>query len=452
MVEAAVELETEDRSDSDLVPPGIVLVCAAAVFGCSLVLLVTNSSLVADGSYYVLRAIQTGQPCACAAGRQGINLVREGPLLLAVHGGVTNTHALAVLEGLGFLVFPALVWILAIVYARGSRVRFTLVTTSCALCFAMMIFYSVSELTLALPLVVLASVVLTEPTPWPGRTAVLAIVSTGLLFFSHESIVPCAVLLGVTAVVRSRAHLGSTDTRASMAVLALSVAVLGGAVCTLVLWPNPNSNSFLNLPPSTVLFGMGALCVLGWAVLYGRPFGLSSLRWVLLILAVPCTVNGIRLAIRDGAIAAYWSRGACLTLVVALQLLLLADWIIRLRGTDPVRLPVRLSPGAAKGAAVFLVVLLVVPTVCALRWSTFIGDFRQTIMQHKGIVPESDVPTRLGSSYVIDWTNTTLSVILRSSTNNAVVENATTASVVPFGIDSAEQQIPPAYRWDSSMP
>ena len=118
--------------------------------------------------------------------------------MLAVHGGVTNTHALAVFEGLGFLVFPALVWILAIVYARGSRVRFTLVTTSCAFCFSMMIFDSVSELTLVLPLVVLASVVLTEPTPWAGRTAVLAIVSTGLLFFSHESIVPCAVLLGVT--------------------------------------------------------------------------------------------------------------------------------------------------------------------------------------------------------------------------------------------------------------
>ena len=100
----------------------------------------------------------------------------------------------------------------------------------------------------------------------------------------------------------------------------------------------------------------------------------------------------------------------------------------------------------------FLVVLLVVPTVSALRWSTFIGDFRQTIMQHKGIIPESDVPTRLGSSYVFDWTNTTLSVILRSSTDNAVVENASTASVVPFGIDSAEQQIPPAYRWDSSKP
>ena len=448
MVEAAIELETKGRSDSDLVPSGVVLVCAAAVFGCSLVLLVTNSSIVADGSYYVLRAIHTGGPFQLA-GRWDINLVREAPLLLAIHGGVTNTHDLAVFEGLGFLVFPALVWILAIVYSRGSRVRFTLVTISCALCFAMMIFDSVSELTLAIPLLVLASVVLTEPTPWPSRSAVLAIVSTGLLFFSHESIVPCAVLLGVTAVVRIRAHLGSTDTRASMAVLVLSVAIVGGAVCTLVLWPNPNSNSFLNLPPSTVFLGMGALCVLGWAVLYGREFGLSSLRWVLLILAVPCTVNGIRLAIRDGVIAAYWSRGACLTLVVALQLLLLADWIIRLRGTDPVRLPVRLSPGAAKGAAAFLVVLLVIPTVCALRWSTFIGDFRQTIMQHKGIVPESDVPSRLGSSYVIDWTNTSLSVILRSSTNNAVVENASTATVVPFGIDLAEQQIPLAYRWGS---
>ena len=174
MNQTVAEAPTGERTehDSDRVPLAIVFVCLAAVFGGSLVLIVTNSSLVADGSYYVLKAIQTGQPSACAAGRQGINFVREGPLLFAVHQGVTNTHVLTILEGVGFLLFPALPWILAIVEVQGSRVRFTLVTIACSLCFATTIFFSVSELTLALPLVVLVSVLLTRPTPWSGPSAV----------------------------------------------------------------------------------------------------------------------------------------------------------------------------------------------------------------------------------------------------------------------------------------
>jgi hypothetical protein len=443
-----LRMYTEVQADSENVSLGIVLVSIAAVFGCSLVMIVTNSSLVGDGSYYVLRAIQTGQPCACAAGRQGINLVREGPLLLAVHQGITNTHVLTVLEGVGFLLFPALVWILAIVHARGSRVRFTLVTMSCSLCFATMIFFSVSELTLALPLVVLVSVLLTQPTPWSGPKAALAIVATLFLCFSHESLVPCAVILGVTAVVRIRARLGTNDTRASIAVLVLSVAVLGSAICTLVLWPNPNSNTFLELPASAVFLYLGAFCLIGWAVLYGRPFGLSWLRWVLLVLAGASTLNGIRLAITGGPLAAYFTRGVAVTLVAALQLLLLVDWTIRLRGMDPRIWTIRLSSGAARGAAAFLVALMIVPTVSALRWSTVIGDFRQTVTQHKGVVPATEVPSSPGTSYLWSWTNPTLSLLLRSSSSNAVVENTTT-DVVPFSVDSTEHQIPPAYGWSS---
>jgi hypothetical protein len=392
----------------------------------------------------VLRAIQTGQPFPLN-GRQGINLVREWPLLLAVHQGVTSTHVLTVLEGIGFLLFPALAWMLAIVHARGSRVRFTLVIVSCGLCFATMIFFSVSELTLAIPLVVLVSVLLTQPTPWSGPKAALAIVATLFLCFSHESLVPCAIILGVTAVVRIRARLGTTDTRASIVVLVLSVAVLGSAICTLVLWPNPNSNTFLELPQSTVLLYLGGCSLIGWAVLYGRPFGLSKIRWILLVLAVAFTVGGIRLAIISGPLAAYLTRGAAVTFIAALQLLLFVDWIVKLRDMDPLIWSIRLSPGAARGATAFLVALLIVPTVCALRWSTVIGDFRQTVSQHHGDLPATDVPQSSGTPYLWSWTNTTLSLLLRSSSSNALVEN--TGPPVPFPIDVAEWQIAPTYRW-----
>lgn len=433
--------------DSSRVPLGIVLVCAMAVLGSSLVLFVTNSSLVADGSFYLLNAIQKGQPCACAAGRQGINFVREGPLLIAVHQGVTNTRVLTMLEGVGFLIFPALVWTLALVHARGSRLRFFFVAVSCGLCFATMILFSVSELTLALPLVVLASVLLTQPTPWHGGTAALAIVSTGLLFFSHEAIAPCAVLLGVLAVVRIRAGLESTDARASFVVLVLSAAVLGAEVWTLVFWPNPNSNSFVNLPLSTALLFIGGSCLIGWAVLDGRP-ELGTLRWALLVLAVPLTLYGISLAIRGGPLAAYFTRGPCLALVAALQILLLVDWIIRLRGLASKNWAVKLSSHATWGSALFLVALMTIPIVCALRWSTVVGNFRQTITHHKGFIPVTSIATSAGSNYLWPWTNTTMSVLLRSSTSNAVVENTHTNPHIPFTIGSAEAQISATYRWE----
>jgi hypothetical protein len=68
---------SDSESDADRVHGGIVVVSVTALLGCGLVLLGANSSLVADGSYYELLAIKTGQPCACAPGRQGINLLRE---------------------------------------------------------------------------------------------------------------------------------------------------------------------------------------------------------------------------------------------------------------------------------------------------------------------------------------------------------------------------------------
>jgi hypothetical protein len=347
------------------------------------------------------------------------------------------------LEGVGFVLFPALVWILAIVLTRRSRVRFTLVSISCGLSFATLIFFSVDELTPVLPLVVLASALLTQPTRWSGPSAALAIVSTGLLFFSHEAVLPCAVLLIAMALVRIRARLSGTDTAVSVVVLALSVAVLGGTVWTLVFWPNPSAHTFMNLSSSSVLLSMGALCIVGWAALYGRIVDMEWIRWCLLSVSVPFTVLGIWTAIDGGPSAAYFSRATGLIAVAALQLALLVDWI--LQRTDRAEYAIRPSTGATRVAAAFLVVVMIVPTVCAFRWSTVIGDFRSTITQRTGVIPAADIRTP-AKSYLWSWTNPTLSLVLRSSVGNAVVENADPRHG-PFDVDSAEQQIPPEYRW-----
>jgi len=188
------------------------------------------------------------------------------------------------------------VWTIAIVHTRGSRVRFTLVTISCGLCFATSIFFSVRELTLALPLVVLASVMLTQTTPWSRANAVLAVVSTGLLFFSHQSIVACAVILAGTALVRIKiqsSHQSEYCRNGS----------LGGRSGRSGVDPRvlaqPRFTHLLNVSPSVVILSVGAFFLLGWAALYGRIPGMKWFRWILLLIAVPLTFIGIRLAIRD---------------------------------------------------------------------------------------------------------------------------------------------------------
>ena len=208
-----------------------------------------------------------------------------------------------------------------------------------------------------------------------------------------------------------------------------------------------NSKTFTNLPASTVFLCMGALCLLVWALLNG--FGLAWLRWAILVLAVPFTVNGIRLAIRDGPLAAYWTRGAGIHLVVALT----APTSRRLDRPTQRTKARQLGDQAVIDhdtvATAFLVALLVVPTVCALRWATVISNFRETITQHEGIVPQSDVTRSAGTSYLWSWTNTTMSVILRSSNSNAVVEN-TDRNNLPFNLDRAQEQIPGGIPMDES--
>ncbi len=383
------------------------------------------------------------------SGREVVNSVREGPLLLGLASGETDTHTLTVLLGIGFLLFPALVWALAFVFARQSRVQFTLVAITCGLCFATMIIFSASELTLALPLVVLVSVLSAQSVPWSSSQAVLVVVACGFTFLSHESIAPCAVVLIVLALLRVRARLRVMDARVSMAVAVISGLVLASALWTLVFRPNSNSASFLKNvedlnPLSMVALIIGAACLLGWILLYGHA-NPPWLRWPLLVPAVLFTSLGIQSAIHTGPSAAYSERAFCVIIVVVLQLLLAIDWLHPRWMESRNLLPV-LSRTSVWVAAGFLLVVMVVPIVYATRWSSVTRTFRATITHHTGVVPEAEVQTPLAKTYLWPWTNPTLSLLLRSSSGNAVVADKQPA-FDPFKVASAESQISRAYRW-----
>ena len=441
----------DDRSG---VPTGMVVLCVAALSICSLILIVTSASLVGDGSYYLLRAVQTRGPFPLP-GRLVSNALREGPMLIGLAAGVTNTQVLTVLEGIGFVLLPAVAWSLALVAARRARVQFTLVAVACGLCFASMMLFSVSELTLTLPLVALASVLVTRPDPWSRADAVMVVVVTGLLVLSHESVLPAVVVLMVMAVLRARARLSVTDARVSAAVAVVSGVATAVALWTLVYRPNSNSTDFLThvehgQPRSILLLMTGGALLLGWAVLHGRGGGTTWIGWYLAVPGAVLTAFGIRSAITGGPTSAYESRGFCVIVIVVLQLLLLVGWA-RLRrpdssdGSDGSDIRRSLPSGAAWGAAAFLVVLMLIPAVGALRWSAVVGAFRTTITTHSGTVPESRVESRLAGGYLWPWTNTTMSVVLRSSPGDAVVLNTIADNPIP--IHRAQQQIAPDYTW-----
>jgi hypothetical protein len=61
------------------------------------------------------------------------------------------------------------------------------------------------------------------------------------------------------------------------------------------------------------------------------------------------------------------------------------------------------------------------------------------------VVSESTVKTHLAGGYLWPWANTTMSVVLRSSPDGAVVLNTIDDNPIP--VHRAQQQIGPAYRW-----
>ncbi len=105
----------------------LLLVATAAIMAASSV------ALSGDGAFYLVRILGTEDVYGPSARMLG-NAVRQAPVLIGVRAGLTDTYLLAVLLGVGQLVFPAAIWCLAIVLARAQLVAFTAVAMLAGLC------------------------------------------------------------------------------------------------------------------------------------------------------------------------------------------------------------------------------------------------------------------------------------------------------------------------------
>jgi hypothetical protein len=425
---------------------GVVIVALVAT---ATILIAVNSSLYGDGSYYLLAAIRAGRPFN-VPGRELSNAVRQSPLLIGISVGIDNTRFLTILQGIGFILFPALIWALALQQSCISRIRFTLVAIACAISFGSMIFYSVSELTLALPLVALISCLLAKETEYSIVQSLIIVIAAAILVFSYEAIALCSAILVVHAVLRAKAGLASMDIYVSWMVAALSVAAIGVSLWTLEFRPNSNSGNFLNSiaefhPKSEVALIFAGVCIATWILLQAlRP----HLRWItvpILGVAAFSTLVGVALAIRAGPITSILSRGYCVFLIAVLEVALLIDWAWKRRRKEYGDL-VKVSTMNLTIAVTFLLSVLVIPIMFAIPWSGFLGEFRSTINSNVGVIPSADVHSSNAAKYLLGWPDPSMSVILRASAKSAVVASPD-SSFEQFNPIDASRQIPPRYSW-----
>ena len=235
-------------------------------------------------------------------------------------------------------------------------------------------------------------VLLTQPTLWSGPKAALAMVATLLCASPHEALVPCAILLALTAVIRIRARLGTTDTRASIVVLVLSVVALGSFICHSRALAESQLQYLLRAP------AIDGAPLPGGVQPHRMGGALQKALWPL--------EDSLGSARASGRIHRWWDpfrdqrRPPCGLLDAGCGRR--THWGTaapaprrldsQTQKHDPLIWSIRLSAGATVGATAFLVALLVIPTVSALRWSTVVGDFRHTISQHHGVIPATDIP------------------------------------------------------------
>ena len=176
-------------------------VCALLVAAAS-VMTFYSLALAADGSFQLLRALATGDVFGANSRILGA-VVREGAVVAAARAGVTDTHLLSMLLGVGQLVVPAIVWSLAILLTRADRLVCAAVSMCAGLSAGTLWLMSVCEIITAASLTVLVAVLLWRPCSWRWRHAALAIAASSLLVASYETaLVTGAILGGLGCVAR----------------------------------------------------------------------------------------------------------------------------------------------------------------------------------------------------------------------------------------------------------
>lgn len=432
------------------VPLPIALLTCLPLLVTAVAMAMSSVALAGDGAFHLLRILETGDVFAPSARVLGF-AVRQGPVLLAARAGVTDTHVLSVVLGLGQLVIPAVAWCLAIVLARPHVVVFAAVAMFAGLCAGTTWVFSTGESVIVAPLTVLVAVLLWRRRPWSWNDAVLAVASASILVAAYESAAATGLALGVWAFWRSTAAASNPDKWGSMAVTILSflsvlVAVAGVVSGEKSTWAQSSLYFLVSGEPHQFYLGLVAMtAVLGAFAIQHR-----GVRLTLLAFGGVCVVLAAA-SPRTTPVEAFQARGGVMFALLLLVLLLWGLWI-------QARRPEAAGPGASSSITDwgFRPLLLVVPAfvgamiIVAAKgtaaWSRSLDEFRAEVRRGSGVAEVDDVLPADRREVLWGWTSSSMSLLVRKDTASRILVDRT-PSFVPFEPNDAHAQLAAEYTW-----
>lgn len=445
------------------VPLSVVAVVCLLLLATASLMALYSLALAGDGSYYLVRVIGTENVFGPDARVLG-NAVRQAPVLLTVRLGLSDTHLLAVLLGIGQLVVPAAVWSVALVSSRAQSLAFSAVAITAGICAGTTWYFSVSENVLAVPLTVLVAVLLWLPQPWRWGHVALATIASTVLVASYETAALTGAVLALWATWRA-ARSSSRLERFGNAIVALlsAVSAIHGAAWIVAARGQANAQSLLLDMLSVDPWGLYVALASGFVLIYAlTPRPDRRLRWICYAAgALGAAATTLRLVMSsrnvfEASFDAYAARGGAVLAALVLELFLFALWSRNRR-------PALSKPASSVASVVhdeprwplFVPVLFVGAMVFADlqglgRWSRSLDTFRAEVDTAVGVVSIDDVLPRDRQQAVWGWTSSSLSLIVRGDAGAGVLVN-TSPFYVPFPPSSAREQLADKYTWRTSF-
>jgi hypothetical protein len=433
-------------------PIGAILATCALLLGAAAIMALQSLALAADGSFQLVRVLGTGDLFGSYSRILGAS-VRQGAVVIAARAGVTDTHVLSILLGVGQLVVPAIAWSLAIVLSRRDRLVCAAVMMIAGLSAGAVWLANVCEIVLALPLTTLVAVLLWRPGVWRWRDVAMAAAASSVLVASYETAVVTGAVLAVWAAWRSM----SSDVRPERYGCALVAGLSGASVLVAAASVHGGRNpahvqSFLyfvvSVEPWPLYLALAGIAAVIAA--FGSSLDGASQRVALQLGCVALLVAVV--SFDPNTVTAFKARGGVAMAGFALELFLWWRWIRIRRGAD------RVITGHGAGAeprAQYLLVAVPVIFVAAViatnvqpvrDWSRSLDDFRVEVRETQGVAKAPDVLPRDTRAVLWGWTSSSLSLIIRNQPNAGILIDPN-PSLVPFPVGEARGQLDDAYTW-----
>lgn|GEM_PF-3503686 len=431
-------------------PMWMPILASGSLLVVATILAISRGSLYGDGAYYLVSLISGD--LLMPPNREPATFIRHLPVIAAIKWGISNTSLLSLIMSLTYVFVPLLIWISAFFIASTDNAKFLLITYMSLASAVVTWLFSVSELVLGIPAVVVASLILSSRNQLCFLEKSAAITLCFLVITTHEALALCSVLILSQVILRRRFFNDQSESKALTVVAALCLLNLVWSLSMLIDDLNPNSKYFFDALFDFTPFPVAAftclvmLSMLSWTAVLSfqsPPFvfvaaGLISLMAVL---------SGLLLA-PNFLLSPYFSYvGRAWILVLACGTQILFMWLFLLRcKVPPIAVQSRGSRFTYLLSALAPLLVLWIPLSQAYEWTRAQYEVRNLIsMSRQQFVDPEISLSSSASRYMWGWTNPSLGLILRQSPSAGVL--LPPQGWTPFDPSEARKQISDNFTW-----